>query len=277
LNKWEYSSRCLESLLSLEYRPLEICLVDNGSTDETPERLREFHEKAKAADVLIRQKFNDTNVGAATGRNHGMELASGDYIVFLDNDMVVRTRSWIEKMLAEFEAHPEVGAVCPKLLYPFEPLLIQNAGLVISPTGRADYVGRGKGHDDPEHNQRRELQAAISACLMIPRDVVEQVGEMDEQFNPVQFEDIDYCYRIRQLRRTVIYLPSVEMYHFENVTTDNTPGLGFKRQTVVNGMKFKRKWQHVFSKENGPPDSEMRWEEIPRVPLSEIGELETLP
>ena len=94
----------------------------------------------------------------------------------------------------------------------------------------------------------------------------------------VQFEDIDYSYRIRELGKTVVYLPEVEMYHFENVTTSNIrPGMGLKRATIVNGLKFKKKWRHVFSKEDGPDDVDMNWEELPKVPLSEIGELQTVP
>jgi GT2 family glycosyltransferase len=101
---------------------------------------------------------------------------------------------------------------------------------------------------------------------------------MDEQFNPAQFEDIDYSYRIRLLGYKVVYLPAVEMYHFENVTTSRMkPGVGLKRTTVVNGLKFKKKWFHVFSKENGPPATGMHWEDLPRKDLSEIGDLETLP
>lgn len=278
MNKAEYTRRCLASLEALPHRPLEIVLVDNGSTDTTSALLEEFRQRANGRGIEVALQFNDTNRGAATGRNQGIELASGDTIVFMDNDVVVRSRSWLGRMMAEFEVRPETGAVCPKLVFPFEPFSIQYAGLVISPTGRADYLGRGKPREDPEFNVRRELQATISACMMVTRSIVEKVGPFDEQFNPVQFEDIDYSYRIRQLGRMVVYLPTVEMYHFENVTTGMlSPGLGLKRQTIVNGMKFKKKWQHVFSQEGGPPDSAMRWADLPHRPLSEIGDLETLP
>jgi GT2 family glycosyltransferase len=277
LNKVMYSRRCLESLLSMAYRPLELVLVDNGSTDGTPDYFREVKRRAESAGIRVRMRRNESNVGAVTGRNQGLEQVTGEFVVFMDNDVVVRTRSWAERMLREFQRRPEVGAVCAKMLFPFEPFLIQYAGLVISPTGRPDYLGRGRPKDDPAFNARRELQATISACMMIPAAVIRDVGPLDEQFNPVQFEDIDYSYRIRQLGRTVVYLPEVEMYHFENVTTDNTPGLGFKRQTIVNGMKFQRKWRHVFSKEGGPPATQMHWEDLPRKRFDEIGELETTP
>jgi len=278
LNKWEYTHRCLDSLLLQPYRPLELNLVDNGSTDGTVEKLKDFELAAAARGIDVNLRFNGENVGAATGRNHGLEMVSGDFVCFLDNDVVVRTLSWLPRFLQEFSEHPEVGAVCPKLLFPFKPFNIQYAGLVISPNGRADYIGRGKSRNAPEFNFRRELQATISACMIMPIDVVTRVGALDENFNPVQFEDIDYSYRIRELGRKVVYLPEVEMYHFENVTTSNIrPGFGLKRATIVNGRKFKKKWRHAFSKENGPDDADMDWEELPKVPLVEIGELETVP
>lgn len=277
-NKVEYSQRCLKSLLLVEHRPLEIVLIDNGSTDGTRDFLGAFQREAADKGIPVQVELNATNVGAVTGRNQALKLISGDFVCFLDNDVVVRTRSWVERMLAEFGEHPDTGAICPKLLFPFAPFLIQYAGLVIAPTGRADYLGRGKPHDDPDFGVRRELQASISACMMVPKPIVDQVGLMDEQFNPAQFEDIDYSYRIRQLGYKVIYLPSVEMYHFENVTTTRMkPGVGLRRTTVVNGLKFQKKWRHVFSKEDGPPAEEMHWEELPRKDFSEIGELEVRP
>ncbi|MBI2193654.1 MAG: glycosyltransferase family 2 protein [Armatimonadetes bacterium] len=276
-DKADYTRRCLESLRGITYRPLEIILVDNGSADDTPDLLRSFQQQAGSAGITVQVQFNPINVGAATGRNQGIQLASGDFFAFLDNDVVVRSRSWIPRLIAEFQARPETGAVCPKLIFPFEPFLIQYAGLVVSPTGRVDYLGRGKPRTHPDFNERRELQATISACMMVPSAVVQKVGPFDEQFNPVQFEDVDYSYRIRAIGRRIVYLPSVEMYHFENVTTGLIqPGVGLKRQTIVNGMKFKRKWRDVFSKEGGPPDSTMHWEELPHRPLSGIGELETV-
>lgn len=278
LNKWEYTRRCLESLLLPPFRPLELILIDNGSTDGTVERLKEFASTAKAQGIEVSLRFNEVNVGAVTGRNQGLEMLSGKFVCFLDNDIVVRSLSWLSRMLEELDAHPEIGAICPKLIFPFEPFNIQYAGLVISPNGRADYIGRGKSRSEPEFNIRRELQATISACMIMPVDVVSKVGPLDEEFNPVQFEDIDYSYRIRELGKKVVYLPEVEMYHFENVTTNIIrPGMGLKKATIVNGLKFKKKWRHVFSKEDGPDDSDMNWEELPKVPLSEIGELKTMP
>ena len=94
-------------------------------------------------------------------------------------------------------------------------------------------------------------------------------------FHPVQFEDIDYCYRIKEKNYKIFYDASVEMYHFENVTSGDTPTINYTYVTIKNGMRFKRKWRFMFEKEGGPPDSEFVWKEIPKRDISEVGELPT--
>jgi GT2 family glycosyltransferase len=135
-------------------------------------------------------------------------------------------------------------------------------------------IGRGKPADTPELSRSYELQAAISACWMMPRRLVDDVGGFDEVYNPVQFEDIDYCYKARQAGWRVVYEPGVEMYHFENVTTGGSRGINSTYQIIKNGMEFKRRWRFMFGKENGPPDEQFHWAPIEKVPLEQIGELE---
>jgi GT2 family glycosyltransferase len=109
---------------------------------------------------------------------------------------------------------------------------------------------------------------------LVKRAVLDEVGAFDEVFNPVQFEDLDLMYRMRAQGYRVVYEPAVEMYHFENVTTDGSTQINFKYQTVKNGMEFKRRWRQLFTTENGPADDELRWVELPRRRIEEIGELE---
>jgi len=277
-NKAGYSERCLGGLLAADYRPLEVILVDNGSTDSTPALLDDFQGRFEKQEIgVVRIRF-DQNVGAVAGRNQAINRVSGQFVVFMDNDVVPRTASWIERLAGYLAEHPEVGVVGPKMVYPTEPHLIQCAGCDVSPTGRVWFRGRGEPLDADEFNSERECQALISACWMMPASAVKVVGALDEGFSPVQFEDIDYCYRLRESGYKVVYLPSVEMYHFENVTTGRTVDLNYRYLTVKNGMRFKNKWRRRFSHEGGPDDSTMKWrEDIPGATLEEIGELEVRP
>jgi GT2 family glycosyltransferase len=277
-NKAGYTRRCLEGLLATPYRPLEVVLVDNGSTDGTPAMLDEYQPRLEKARVGVVRMVFEQNVGAVAGRNQAINRAAGQFTVFLDNDVVPRSRSWMGRFVDYLRERPEVGAVGPKLIYPTEPHLIQCAGCDVSPTGRVWFRGRGEPADAPEFSSERDCQALISACWMMPATAIKVVGPLDEGFSPVQFEDIDYCYRLREAGYRVVYLPSVEMYHFENVTTGRTEKLNYRYLTVKNGLRFKNKWRRRFSKEDGPDESTMKWrEDIPGATLEEIGELETVP
>ncbi|MBC7288680.1 MAG: glycosyltransferase family 2 protein [Armatimonadetes bacterium] len=159
----------------------------------------------------------------------------------------------------------------PKLVFPFPPYTIQHAGAAISRTGRVKYLGRGKPIDSPEHNVRKDVQCLISACWVMKREVPEEIGGLDEVFNPAQYEDFDFCYRARARGWRVVYEPMAEMYHFESVTTDGSPDLNYRYITIKNGLEFKRRWQQVFSQEDGPPDEECQWLKLETRPLEMTG------
>jgi GT2 family glycosyltransferase len=103
------------------------------------------------------------------------------------------------------------------------------------------------------------------------RAVYEQIGGLDEVFNPAQYEDFDFCYRAREAGWEVWYEPGAEMYHFENTTTAGSADLNFRYVTIRNGLEFKRRWQHRFSAEGGPPDEECHWRELETRPLEQTG------
>ncbi len=125
--------------------------------------------------------------------------------------------------------------------------------------------------DDPRWNEPTEVQCLISACWLMKREVVAQVGGLDEAFNPAQFEDFDFCYRARQAGWKVLVEPSVEMYHFENVTTDGSPDVKFRYVTMKNWVEFKRRWRAVYEQEDGPDDSECQWDTLETRPLARTG------
>lgn len=272
-NKAAYTERCLQSLLLTRYEPVEVVLVDNGSTDRTREIFAEFAAAANRKGWSCLQILNDTNVGAVTGRNQALERVQGAFVTFMDNDVAVRDTQWAGKLRAVLERDERAGLVSPKLLFPFPPYPIEFAGGAVSVGGRVQYLGRGAARDDPRFNQPRAVQCVISACILLKRALIDAVGPLDEAYNPVQFEDIDYCYRARSQGWKVLYEPSVEMYHFENVTTDGSADLNFKYLTIKNGLLFKRRWQFMFAQEGGPRDEETRWQEIERKGVEEVGEL----
>jgi GT2 family glycosyltransferase len=271
-NKLPYTRLCLESVVAAEPVPAQIIAIDNGSRDGTREYLLHcFGLLADRARINFTLIANPANLGACTARNQGLRLARGRWIAFMDNDVCVRTRSWLARLVQALEATPQIGIVGPKLVFPFPPFNIEHAGVAISPHGRVKYLGRGEPRDAPQHNRPRPVQCLISACWLMKRQVPEQIGGLDEIFNPAQYEDFDFCYRARQAGWQVWYEPSAELYHFESVTTDGSPDLNYRYITIKNGLEFKRRWQQVFAHENGPPDEECKWLPIRTQPLEQTG------
>ncbi len=271
-NKRDYTALCVRSLLQADPRPLQIVVIDNGSQDGSVEFLsEEFPAIAEQAGTQFQLIRNEGNVGACTARNQGLEVVTGDYIAFMDNDVAVRSRQWLGRMIDVLEESPTHGIVGPKLLYPFEPWNIQHAGAAISRTGRVKYLGRGAPRDAPEHSRRQSLQCLISACWLMRAEIPAEIGGLDEVFNPAQFEDFDFCYRAREAGWQVLYDPSAEMYHYESVTTDASPDVNYKYITIRNGMEFKKRWRHVFETEDGPPDEECKWASMETRPMEQTG------
>ena len=156
-------------------------MVDNGSTDSTAALLDDFQERFERSGIGVTRIRFDQNVGAVAGRNQALSRVNGQFVVFIDNDVVHRTRSWMERFVDYLLADPEVGAVGPKLIYPTEPYLIQCAGCDVSPTGRVWFRGRGEPGDAAEFNSERECQALISACWMMPAHAVKVIGPLSPE------------------------------------------------------------------------------------------------
>jgi GT2 family glycosyltransferase len=251
-------------------------VVDNGSTDGTVEWLDAFRGTASARGVPVSVIHNRDNVGCSTARNQGIAAARGNLLAFVDNDVALRSRDWLARLRAVLGAEPRCAMVGCKLVYPFPPHDIQCAGVGVSRTGRVLFRGRGEPREAPDFNAPREVQCLISACCVGRADAIREAGGFDEAFNPVQFEDFDLCYRLREQGATLRYEPGVEMYHFESVTTQGTPSLVNAEVVIRHGLLFKRRWRHVFAAEDGPADAETRWREVPSRAFGTIGDLPVL-
>lgn len=263
----ECTRRCLPSLLLSTWRPLEIVAVDNGSTDGTAEWLGGFEPAARAAGARLRILPTGRNAGCSTARNLGLAESRGEVVAFMDNDTAVRTRSWVERFLDAFR-DPSVAMAGAKLLFPWEPFPIECAGCDVTRDGWVVYRGRGEPREDPRCSERREVQALISAWIASPRRWLLEAGGFDEAFNPIQFEDIDLCYRLRGKGGRILYLPEVEHYHSEGGTSTRTSGVNYRYVTVKNGAKFKERWRAAFAREGGP-ERAPPWREVERRPPAE--------
>jgi GT2 family glycosyltransferase len=261
-NKSEYSRACLHSLKRSSFRPLEIINVDNGSTDATAGVLDAWRDSACEDGIATQRLDFSTNIGAISGRNEAMKVARGEHFVFLDNDTLIFQSDWLEKLCAFLEEDKTRGIVAPKLLFPWKPFAIECCGAAISPRGRVEYWGRGAERDSLLQPQR--IQCAISAAWMMSRRVYETIGGLDEIYSPVQYEDLDYCYRARAAGFEIWTCPSVELFHFEHTTTAGSDDINFKYVTTKNGLTFKRRWSEHFARESATSEEAAQWRVLPK-------------
>lgn len=187
----------------------EVIVIDNASSDETPQMLAEF--------PWVRVVRNETNLGFAGANNQGARLARGRFLILLNNDTEARP-GWLARMLAAAQ-DPSVGVVGARLLYPNGTL--QHAG-VTSYANRFGSVGFVPVHDMhqypanfPYANQAHDLQLVTGACLLTPRDLYLELGGLDEAYWN-GYEDMDYCLQVRRRGLRVVYEGRAELVHYES-------------------------------------------------------------
>jgi O-antigen biosynthesis protein len=192
-----------------DYERYEVIVVDNRSTE--PEAVRYLASLQPRCQVLQW----DRQFNYAAINNFGAARASGEQLLFLNNDVEVIHADWLTAML-EHAQRPEVGAVGAKLLY--ADGRIQHAGVVVGINqGAANAFRRQPG--DTIGPQRladlvRNCSAVTGACMMVPRRVFDEVGGFDEGLLVV-LNDVDLCLRIRQLGYDIVYTPHARLYHYE--------------------------------------------------------------
>lgn len=199
---------CLVSLERAELGGAEVIVVDNGSSDGTLQMLRQW-EAAGARRIAVR---SDENLGFARGCNLGASRASGEVIVFLNNDTFVMP-DWLPRLLAPFE-DPSVSITGSRLLYPNGR--VQHAGVVFLEDGPG-HVFAGLPGDSPLVLQQREYQAVTGAALAIRHQVFDRVGGFDTAyFN--SYEDGDLCLKVRAEGGRILYVPDSLAYHWESMS-----------------------------------------------------------
>jgi O-antigen biosynthesis protein len=255
-----FTRYCLESILGATVLPAELFLIDNASDDETPRLLQEMAPRCLDAGIALTTWRNRENKGCSLARNEAWRRVGSTYTVFLDNDAAVCTPAWLGRFLALFGERPQLGILGPKLIYPYEPHPIQCAGVSISRLGRIAFRGRGDPRHDPRYCSYWPTWCLISACWMMRTDLRERVGMLDECFHPVQYEDLDLCIRARQAGFEVAYTPTVEMYHFEGITTAAAGQSEYRRNIARNSLTFRARYHDLFKTftEELPP-AEYRW------------------
>lgn len=226
-NRASLTRQCLDALLTYlptEY-PVEIIVVDDASTDSTPALLASYGDRVRVVTHAV-------NTGYSRACNDGAAVATGDYLVFLNNDVLPQV-GWLDALVRYAETHPAAGIVGAKLLY--ADGTIEHAGMVIGYDSIPRVLYAGFPADHPAVNRSRRFQVVTGACMLVRRDCFAALGGFDPQLTHY-YEDVDLCLRAGQLGYEVHYCHESVLVHLTSVSE------GRLADGVVNQQRFLARW-----------------------------------
>jgi GT2 family glycosyltransferase len=213
-NQLVHTMQCLESILRLPDKGDEIIVVDNASTDGTPEYL-------KGVDVTVIR--NATNLGCARAWNQGIRAARGEVVGILSNDIVV-TSEWLPALL-RFMERTGHGIVSPAMREgPLDYELDRYAAEFTSACKEATRPG------------------LLGPCMLVRRVVFDRVGMFDEGFSYGGCEDVDFLWRAQKAGITAGVTGAAFIHHFGMITQNAVKRAESRSYATENLAYFRRKW-----------------------------------
>ncbi|GAA5233041.1 glycosyltransferase [Verticiella sediminum] len=241
---YELLHACVEGLLTgTDYPYLEIIVIDNEST--CPRTLA-YMDELRERGVVVMPYSYPFNYSAMN--NLAVEIASGEIIGLINNDIEVIEPAWLKAMVAQL-LQPGVGIVGAKLLWPNE--MVQHAGVVLGVNGQAAHAGNHWRSDDSGYlgaNQcPRRQDAVTAACLILRKADYARAGRLDAKKFAVAFNDVDLCLRIGK-RQAVLWTTAGKLRHRESASRGKDISSMKHARSTREQMHFMSHHHHVFKK-----------------------------
>ena len=202
--------KCLDSLYKkTNYPDFEIIIIenDNGAREDF-----NYYKKNQINRFDIKVVTWEGELNYSAMINYGVSFATGQYLIFLNNNTEFITSKWIQEMLM-YAQRRDVGAVGAKLYYPDDTL--QHGGIVLGLDGAAGCLHRSLRREHKGYAGRlmyaQNFSAVSGACMMMRREVFHEIGGFDEEFQMFYY-DVDLCLRLRKAGYLILWTPFAELY-----------------------------------------------------------------
>jgi N-acetylglucosaminyl-diphospho-decaprenol L-rhamnosyltransferase len=252
-NVRELLRRCLESL-ELDRGTMDVIVVDNASTDGSPDMVRTDFPHVR----LVR---NDENHGFPAANNQGLGLSQGRTLLLLNPDTEVVGDALVT-MVSHMDAYPEVGALGPQLRYPdgnlqpsrrrfpsLSTALVEST--VVQEWWKDNRILRRYYMSDTPDDAIQPVDWVVGACLLVRREAYEQAGGLDEGFF-MYSEEMDWCRRIKDAGWEIVYLPTATVIHHEGKSSEQV--------IAERHIRFQSSKVRYFRKHHGSFQGEIvRW------------------
>ncbi len=229
---------CLESLSHLTYPNHRIILVDNGSTDDTVEAVRERFPEVQ----LI---VNEKNLGFQGGFNAGIRCAldaEAEFVFVINNDTSVSPDILDE--LIKYAEPPEVGMLSPKIYYASEPDRIWSVGGDCNPV---TFEMTHKGDNQLDRGQWEKVinrDFLVGCAILMKRSTLETIGLFDTGYHPIYYEDVDLCVRARRAGFRLLLIPSAKMWHKVSASSGGSDSPRERYLMARHSVRYFRKYVH---------------------------------
>ena len=240
-------SRCIDSIFALGgWDNVQVIVVENNSTEK---ETFEYYEKITARNSKVQVVYYKGGFNFSAICNFGVQYATGDHILLLNNDVEFVSENFVKEMLS-YSQRPDVGAVGAKLYYPDGYL--QHAGVIIGINGSAGHSHKGLA--DARNNTgdmyrlvtTQNYLAVTGACLMVKTELYKKFP-LDEENFAVAYNDVDFCLRLYEAGYLNVFTPYSEGVHYESKSRglDETdkPNLRYEGEKA----RFAEKWQKYFN------------------------------
>ena len=208
-NGRRFLPECLDSLAAQTLRDFEVVLIDNGSADGSAQFIRDHYPWVKLVEL-------PENIGFAAGNNRGLEAATGEYVVALNNDTRLEPE-FLAELLAAAQAFPKAGMVAAKMLNYFEPGRIDAVALKVGVNGLGYNIGYGE-RDAGQYDDGVKAFGPCGGAALYRRTMIESIGFFDPDFF-AYYEDFDLAWRGRLAGWDCACAPRALVHHVHSATS----------------------------------------------------------